>query len=245
MSPTARRNLDLAGAPREATDLTEPATAWGKVKQTWRTRGMFATLFAIAETILRPVLRLRRRLVYVAFLDDARTASKWSPNENLIVVGPEDLAGLNAQTKKFLSSEDQQEDLRGIQSGNRLFLVMEGEECLHRGYVRLIAAGSSDRKTVFFGLEKLPEIRSCETAPQARGKGLYRRVLNEQLRYLRNLGHDRALLYVMGENVASIKGATAAGFRLHRTLNDWIFINLFVLQQVREGDFTQWRTFLR
>jgi GNAT superfamily N-acetyltransferase len=206
---------------------------------------MVATLFAIVETILRPVLRLRRRLVYIAFLDDSRTASKWAPSERLVVVGLEDLAGLNAQTKEFLSSADQQEDLRGIQDGNRLFLVMEGEECLHRGYVRLIDAGSNDRKTVFFGLEELPEIRSCATAPQARGKGLYRRVLNEQLRYLRKLGHDRALLYVMGENIASIKGATAAGFRLHRKLNDWILLNLFVLQQVREGDSTRWRTFLR
>ncbi len=133
---------------------------------------MVATLFAIVETILRPVLRLRcRRLVYIAFLDDSRTASKWAPSERLVVVGLEDLAGLNAQTKEFLSSEDRQEDLRGIQDGNRLFLVMEGEECLHRGYVRLIDAGSNDRKTVFFGLRETPGNPFLRDRPSSQRKG--------------------------------------------------------------------------
>ena len=70
-------------------------------------------------------------------------------------------------------------------------------------------------------------------------------MLNDQLRYLKSLGYGRAVLYVMAENIASIKGVTAAGFQLYRTLTDWILFGLVVVQRVHEGGSTRWRVFLR
>jgi RimJ/RimL family protein N-acetyltransferase len=182
----------------------------------------------------------------MVLLDHPRTSSEWNVSEHLLIIGANNQKDLSPRVTAFLSTVDQQDDLRGVKDGNILFLVTNGIECLHRGYIRLIDPGASDAKSVFFGgFENAPEIRSCETAPQARGKGLYRRVLNEQLRYLQALGHDRAVLYVMAENVASIKGATAAGFKLTRTLHDWIVFNLLVFQRVREAGSARWRLFLR
>ena len=220
--------------------------AIGKVKQSWHDHGWLATALAIVETAFRPVFRLRRRCVFVARLDEHRAPSVWEADERLLIVNATNLNSLPARVWEFLQTEDQQPDLLGIREGNTLFLVMDGVECLHRGYVRVRDAAGSDRKTVFFGdLETLPEIRSCETVPKARGKGLYRRVLNEQLRFLASLGYQRAVLYTMGENTASMKGATAAGFKLHRRLHDWILFQLLVFQRVREAGRTWWRIFVR
>ncbi len=244
MSPSASRDVHSSKISARAMD-SAVLNALVKARRTWQTGGLFATALAITEVLFRPILRLRRRLLFMAPLDHPRSPSDWEAGEHLLVVGADNLKDLTPRVSAFLESSDQQEDLRGVQNGNRLFLVTDGTEGLHRGYLRLVDAGASDRKAVFFGLEAVPEIRSCETAPRARGKGLYRRVLNEQLRYLQGLGYDRAALYVMGENTASIKGATAAGFKLHRTLNDWILFHLVVLQHVREAGSTRWRVFLR
>jgi hypothetical protein len=123
--------------------------------------------------------------------------------------------------------------------------VMDNERrCLHRGYIRLISPSKADAKSMFFGkLAAVPEIRSCETAPSARGKGLYRRVLNEQLRFLHSLGHSSGFLDLSPENLASYKGAKAAGFETCRELNDWILFRSLVLQRVRENSVSSWRLF--
>jgi RimJ/RimL family protein N-acetyltransferase len=218
----------------------------GRIKRHWLTNGPAATVLAIAEILFSPLVRRRRRLVFSASLEAPRQPSKWNLEENLLIIGPDNITAVNRTLLASLQVDRHKRDFQGIPNGNRLFVVTNQKEWLHRGYIRMIDGRKDDRKALFFGdLLKLPEIRSCETTESARGRGLYRRVLNEQLRYLQALGYDRAILYVMAENVASIKAVEAAGFKLHRTLHDWIFFNLVIFQRVGEAGFDRRRIFLR
>lgn len=217
-----------------------------RVKRNWNENGPLTTLLAAVQAIARPILRLRRRLVFAAALD-SRNPSTWDPGDRLLVIGPDNMDALPPAVLHSMHAGAAMQDFRGIAKGNRIFVVLRGNCCLHSGYVRLISDyNTHDRKAVLFGeLENLPEIRSCETAPNARGKGLYRRVLNEQLRYLETLGHSRVVLHIMAENKPSIRGATAAGFQLCRSLNDWVFLNSLVFQRVTEGQSKLWRVFFQ
>jgi hypothetical protein len=217
-----------------------------RVRQHCRTKGLIATVLAAAEMLLSPVLRRRRRVVFEASTVGVRQASPWAANERLLLIGPDNLDTLDPALLANLRVEKHQRDFDGIRHGNRLFLVVDGNECIHRSYVRLSEGLLNDRKSLFFGeLEMLPEIRSCETAERSQSRGLYRRVLNEALRYVQSLGYSRAVLYVMAENTASIKGVRAAGFTVCRELQDWILFNLLVIQNVSEAGDTAWRIFLR
>ena len=217
-----------------------------KVKRYWRSRGPATTALALAEALLSPLIRRRRRLVFDAQVDVPRQPSPWASNERLLVIGPDNFQGLDSGLLSSIQIERHRKDFDGIRKGNRLFLVTDGPVCLHRSYIRLSAGETNDRNALYFGeLEMTPEIRSCETAEHARGRGLYRRVLNDQLRYLKELGYNRAVLYIMEGNTASIRGVTAAGFKLCRTLHDWILFNFVVFQRVHEHGRTAWRIFLR
>lgn len=220
-----------------------------RVKRRWKEKGLASVILAIAETAARPLIRRRRRLVFEAPLDIEYLPSEWFDNECLMVIGPEEIGSLRPQLVASLDIERHREDLETVRKGNRLFLVTSGTQVLHRGYVCTVdppAVARHERKAIFFGqLSDVPTIRSCETAAGARGRGLYRRVLNEQLRYLRCHGYPRAALYIMGENTASIRGATAAGFRLSRVLVDWILFETIVFQKASENGSIRWRTFLQ
>jgi ribosomal protein S18 acetylase RimI-like enzyme len=209
-------------------------------------RGWQAVVVAILERIASPIVRLRRRLVFAASLDRPFAPDDWAPGEYLVIASKEDVPGLPPALSQALQTEDQRDDLETLGGANRVFILADSQGYLHRGYVRLTSPGAHDRKAVFFGdLEQLPEIRSCETAPRARGRGLYRRMITEEFRYLQSLGHRRATMYIMAENQASIRGATAAGYEICRKLDDWILFGRFVCQRVREGNSARWRFFVQ
>jgi hypothetical protein len=170
----------------------------------------------------------------------------WDPGYRCLIVGRDQIDALAPNLLAALQTGDQRPDFEAIRHGNRVFILADHDGCVHRGYVRLTEPGSHDRKAVFFeGLGTLPEIRSCETSARARGRGIYRRMINEQLRFLQSLGYRRAVMYIMAENAPSIKAATAAGYQLYRTLNDWVIFNLVVVQQVREPAQVRWRVFVQ
>ena len=140
-----------------------------------------------------------------------------------------------------MEPEKHRKELQDVRKGNRLFVVLCGGECIYRSYIRMIDTPGPDRQSVFFGgLEAVPEIRQAVMNTQFRGKDLYKqvrkglhtRVVNEQLRHLQCLGHKRAVLYIVAGNILSIKGNTAAGFQMLRTLNDWIVFKVLVFQHI-------------
>ena len=127
----------------------------------------------------------------------------------------------------------------GVRQGDRLFVVANGDEYQHCGYILF-----RTRQTKILGEEGNPPlIASCLTAPEARGRGLYRRALNAELCYLQSQGYGRAVIETDPENIPSRKGIEAAGFKLCREASVWIFFNLLVWMKAVEPAHTQWKMF--
>jgi hypothetical protein len=225
-----------------------------KVRRYWKEKGLLATARAITETVVSPFFRHRKRLVLDVDLTAPREPSEWGSAEKLLIFGPDNIDSLTPDLLASLETEKHQQEFQGICRGNRLFVVLCGGECIYRSYIRMIDTPGPDRKSVFFGgLEAIPEIRQAVMYTKFRSKDLYKqirkglhtRVVNEQLRFLQNLGHQRAILYIMAGNVLSIKGNAAAGFQMLRTLNDWIFCNHLVFQHISEKGHERWRVFFQ
>jgi hypothetical protein len=243
---TAERNVDTRGEGVSGSI----ARLGNSVREYWRRRGVLGTSRAVLGVLLRFVVRHRCSLVFQAVLTQPREPSVWSPMEKLFIVGKSGFDGLDTRLVASAEPEKCREDRESIREGNYLFIVAAGVHCLHRGYVcTVVQPGSTeDSKRVFFGeFEHLPVIRGCITTPYARTcgfKGLYARTLNEELRYLQSLGHDRAVLYTTAENTPSIKGAAAAGFYVARVVNDWVLFRVFVFQRVYQEGRRYWRIVL-
>jgi len=225
-----------------------------KVKRHWNEKGPLATAAAVTETLVSPILRHRKRLVLDIDLTAPRRPSEFGSGEKLLVFGPDNIDSLNPELLATMEPEKHRQELRDVRRGNRLFVIVCGDKCIYRSYIRMIDTPGPDRKAVFFdGLEAVPEIRQAVMTAHFRGKDLYKqvkkglhaRVVNEQLRLLQSLGHRRAVLYIMGGNTLSIKGNTAAGFQMLRTLDDWIVCRLLVLQHIAENGRKRWRVFFQ
>ena len=146
-----------------------------------------------------------------------------------------DLTNLTPDLFDFLGGGQAYESLQGVRGGDRLFVVARGSEYLHRGYILF-----RTQQTELLGeTEGAPLIASCATAPAARGRGLYPRALNEELRYLHKHGYSRAIIETDPENHASRRGIEAAGFSLAWEMEAWIFINRFVFQRIRKQSRTR------
>lgn len=192
--------------------------------------------------------RLFRRweaLVFDSNLDQPQPGPDWGEREHLMLAGPENLdAILNPKLQAFLGSEAH-ENLEGVRKGDLLFLVSDGTEYLHCGYVFF-----KSRQTRILGEPGNPPlIGCCYTAPAARGKGLYRKALRAELAHLSQKGYARAVIETEPGNTASRKGIEAAGFEQRRRTRSWIVLNKLVVQQVSDDttdDATgrKWRMFL-
>jgi hypothetical protein len=225
-----------------------------QVKHYWKEKGPLATTKAIVETLVSPLFRHRQRLVFDIDLTALREPSVWGPGENLLVFGPENIESLCPELLATMEPAKHWKELQDVRRGNRLFVVKCGGQCIYRSYIRMIDTPGPDRKAVFFGgLEAIPEIRQAVMTTHFRGKDLYKqvrkglhtRVVNEQLRHLQSIGHRRAVLYIMAGNRLSIKGNTAAGFQMVRTLDDWIVLNAVVFQHISENGRSRWRVFFQ
>jgi hypothetical protein len=225
-----------------------------QVRRYWKEKGSFRTILAIIETLATPLVRQRKRLVYDIALTESREASEWGPGENLLIFGPEDIGTIDADLLATMEPEKHWDEFQTVRRGNVLFVVVCEKQCVYRCYIRIVEAAKNDRKAIFFGeLEELPEIRHAAVTKSFQNKnlhkqlrkGLHTRVVNDQLRYLQKLGHARAVLYIMAGNELSIKGNTAAGFRLFRVLNDWIIFGRIVFQKISEKGSKRRRIFLQ
>src|ERR1017187_9748403 len=225
-----------------------------RLRRYWSEKGPLATAGAIAETLASPIFRRRKRLVLDIDLTAPRDPREWGPDEKLLIFGPENINSLEPDLLATMEPEKHRKEFQDVHKGNRLFVVICGGECIYRSYIRMIDTPGPDRESVFFGgLEAIPEIRQAVMTTHFRGKdiykrvgkGLHTRVVNEQLRLLQTLGHKRAVLYIMAGNILSIRGNTAAGFRLLRTLNDWIVLNVLIFQHISESGRERWRVFFQ
>jgi hypothetical protein len=73
-----------------------------KVGRHWRDKGPAATFRAIAETLLRPMIRRRQRMVYDIDLTSPRAPSEWGPGEQLLIFGRDNIGELGAEMLETL-----------------------------------------------------------------------------------------------------------------------------------------------
>jgi GNAT superfamily N-acetyltransferase len=175
--------------------------------------------------------------VYQADLQHPYPPVEWTEGERLLVVGAENQESeLTPQVRAFLGGAVY-ECLAGIRDGDRLFIIADQDECLHRGYVIF----NSRAKKLIGENDNAPLIGYCYTAAAARGRGLYRRALLAEMRYLQQRGYKRVVIDTHPANQASRKGIEAAGFQFVRTVSVWIVLNLLALQRTEAGHDTRWR----
>src|SRR5262249_6332777 len=139
------------------------------------------TALALAETLLVPVVRHHRRLIWEARLEDAREASAWAPGERLQVVGPDNIAqALSAPARAFVEATGAAAELEGVRRGDWLFIVESGGEPVSYSFVFFETTRATRRQArILRERPGSPIIGLSFTAPAVRGHGLYRRILNE------------------------------------------------------------------
>ena len=145
-----------------------------RIWRCWRQQGAWGTVRFLGSRILRH----RRYVVFEANLDEPRPATEWLSGEQLRLIGPETVdSEVTTEMQDFLGGDEAVENLEGVRNGNRLFVVANGCQFYHCGYILY-----RTRQTKILGEEGNPPlIASCQTAPAARGRGLYRRALNAEL----------------------------------------------------------------
>ena len=110
------------------------------------------------------------------------------------------------------------------------------------GYIYFDTTAETRRQKKIFGEPPgIPVIGTCFTAEIYRGKGVYRRVLNDVFRYLAELGYERATADVNTHNTASNKASAAAGMSVCRELSDWIVMKRLLVQRVKDTRGASWR----
>lgn len=208
----------------------------GRIRRTWKQKGALATGRFLASRIFRH----QKHVTYEADCRIPRQPTCWTTGEQMIELGPGNLdKHLTPELRSFLGGEEAYESLEGVRAGDCLFVVKNGLEYVHRGYILF-----HTRQTKILGdPDGSPLIAFCATARDARGKGLYRRALNSELVYLHKHGHQRAIIETDPENVPSRRGIEAAGFSLAWETQVWIIFNWFVVQQIRNREGTRLRCF--
>jgi hypothetical protein len=190
----------------------------------WRRHGALATLRFLASRIVRH----QRHVVFEAILDAPPDDVRWSEGELLNVIDRDNVdSAIGADLLHFLGGESATDYLQGVREGNELFVVAQGAEYQHCGYILF-----RTKQSRIIGEPKDPPlIACCFTAPAARGRGLYRRALNAELRHLWLCGYRRVVIETSPDNLPSRKGIEAAGFRLCREVSVWIVLNCLVYQK--------------
>ena len=208
----------------------------GRIGRTWKQKGALAT----GRFLLSRIFRYQKHVTYEADCRTPRQPTCWTNGEQILELGPDNLdKNLTPELRSFLGGEEAYESLEGVRSGDRLFVVKNGKEYVHRGYILF-----HTRQTKILGdPDGAPLIANCATARDARGKGLYRRALNTELVYLHKHVYQRAIIETHPENVASRRGIEAAGFALAWETQVWIVFNWFVVQRIRSKEGTRLRCF--
>jgi RimJ/RimL family protein N-acetyltransferase len=215
----------------------------GRIRSELRRRGAWEILATGVRTVLHPVLRHRCRLIWEVKLQPPPPPSVWKPDERLLMIGSENIASeMTPGLREFLGSTSAAAEIKGVMGGDRLFVVAKGTEYLACSYIFFDTTRETRRQARIMGEPRnTPIIGMSFTAPAARGRGLYRRILNEMFRFLASRGFDRAICEVHPDNTPSNKASQAAGMYLYRRLSDWAILERLFLQRVHDASGSRWR----
>lgn len=208
----------------------------GRIRSEYRRRGLWKTICFLAGRILRRW----DSVVYDARPSTTPASESWQENERLEVIGPDNVdQSLTPELKSFLGGDGAAENIESVRRGDRLFVVSNGGEHLHCGYIMF-----GSRQSRIIGEDGAPPlIGCCRTVPAAQGRGLYRKALRAEVQYLAGLGYERVVVETAPDNVPSRRGIETAGFALCREATSWVFCNKVVVQRTVERGVVRWRAF--
>jgi hypothetical protein len=206
-------------------------------------RGLRQVLGAAIKTLCYPIVRRNRRLVWEVALSKEQQRARWEDGERLLILGPENLdAALTPELLAFLGGEPARRELDGVRQGDRLFVVTHGTRLLSCSYIFFDTTAETRRQLRILGENRpVPVIGLSYTAPEARGRGLYRRILTEMFWWLGNVGFKRAICEVDPENAPSNKASAASGMKVCRELVDWRIANCVLVQRAATPLGRTWR----
>lgn len=215
-------------------------TRMRRVRSRVSEEGAFRTGCAAFATLVSPIVQHRQRWIWEVKLG-AHRPSTWNPAERLFIIGPENIdQALTPSLRAGLGGASG--ELAGVRRGDRLFVVAAGAEFLACSYVFFDVTKETRRHTRIYGeARNTPVIGMSFTAPAARGRGLYRRILNDMFVYLAGMGCQRAVCEVDPRNTASNRASEAAGMQICRELSEWSLLKRLFLQRVTEGGRSRWR----
>ena len=215
----------------------------GLLRTEWRRRGALGMLQSAARAVIHLIVRRRDRLIWAMDLSQPPAVAPWTSGEHLLILGPDNLdRELTPALRTFLGGDQAASDLDGVRRGDRLFVVRAGNEYLSCSYIFFATTRVTRRQARIYGEQRdTPIIGMSFTAPAARGRGLYRRLLTHMFAFLAAQGSIRAICEVHPDNTPSNRASQAAGMVLSRELTDWALLNRLFLQRVRENHATRWR----
>ena len=205
-----------------------------KLRGYWRHYGLVRTLKFLAKR----VIRRQQFVLYDSVMEGERAPSTWADSQKFLVISKDNISSeLSPALLEALGGDSATEYVDGVRSGDLLFVVIEGQQYVHFGFVLF------DSKTTQIVGEgrRVPIIANCFTSPEARGRSLYRKALNEEVRYLRARNYRRVLIETHPQNYFSRRGIEAAGFRFLRELDVVVFLNSVVVQRAKHGSGRRWR----
>ncbi|MCC6536729.1 MAG: hypothetical protein IT162_04215 [Bryobacterales bacterium] len=209
-------------------------------------RSFAAWISAAVRTVLYPVARFHRRQVWSVPLCAAREASDWSAAETPVLIGPHNYAAeMTPELAQFTGPDEAA--LAGVRRGDRLCAVRDADTGAWLAYTYVFFAANTPetrRQVRILGTgERTPVVGLSFTAPAARGRGLYRRLLNEIFAELHRLGHRECVCEIDPANAASQAASRAAGMAPRLHLSEVIVLGHLLLQRVRPegGGAARWR----
>ena len=187
-------------------------------------------------------MRYTERLIWEVKLTP-REPSIWEPGQRLIVLGPDNVdEKMTPALRSFLGLKENAGELDGLRRGDRLFIVATETEYLACSYIFFDTTRETRRHARIYGEDRnTPILGMSFTSPHARGRGLYRRILNEMLRLLHEMNYRRAICEVDPRNRSSNRASEAVGMNVCRELRDWALFNKVFVQSVNEAGKSRWR----
>jgi len=208
-----------------------------------RNDGVRNTILFIKSNLLYPVIRYQHRWIWEISLEPWQTPGNWSRGERFFVLGPENFEqSFTPRLRSFLGGDSVRDEIEGVRNGDRLFVVVAKEEFLACSYIFFDTREETRRQVHILGeVPNTPIIGLSYTLPAARGRGLYRDILIEMFRWLKERGYKRVVCEVHPRNTPSNRASATAGMNLCRELRDWTIFSSLVVQQVKGAGRSYWR----
>lgn len=214
--------------------------AEANVTSQWPNRGFTRWARGVAGAFLRRLLTWQQRNVWECLLDREWTSGDWPSGERVEIIGRKET--VPPLLYQFLGGDKASAELAGVRRGDLLFVVRDDAGYLACSYIFFDTTAATIRqKRILLVASGTPVIGLSFTAPEARGRGIYKRLLHEMFRYLSAQGVETVVCEVDPHNTASNAASRAVGMRIRRELTDCIFLRRLVIQKVREHGSSRWR----